>query len=93
MQPIVDFILELDKLKAVTRATRPIGLDRYETLSPREREIFQLVAEAKTNKEIASLLGISPTTVETHRAKITQKLDLHSAAQIALYAVRRGVIR
>jgi DNA-binding NarL/FixJ family response regulator len=72
---------------------RPEGVDRYETLSEREREIFQLVAEAKTNKEIATLLGISPTTVETHRAKIMQKLDLHSAAQIALYAVRRGVIR
>jgi DNA-binding NarL/FixJ family response regulator len=72
---------------------RPEGLDRYETLSDREREIFQLVAEAKTNKEIAALLGISPSTVETHRARIIQKLDLHSATEIALYAVRRGVIR
>ena len=72
---------------------RPEGVDRYETLSDREREIFQLIAEAKTNKEIAALLGISLTTVETHRAKIIQKLDLHSATQIALYAVRRGVIR
>jgi len=72
---------------------RPEGIDRYETLSDREREIFQLVAEAKTNKEIAALLGISPSTVETHRAKIIQKLDLHSATEIALYAVRRGVIR
>jgi DNA-binding NarL/FixJ family response regulator len=69
------------------------GIDRYDTLSAREREIFQLVAEAKTNKEIAALLAISPSTVETHRAKIIQKLDLHSAAQFALYAVRRGVIR
>ena len=72
---------------------RPEGVDRYETLSHREREVFQLVAEAKTNKEIAALLGISPSTVETHRAKIIQKLDLHSATEIALYAVRRGVIR
>jgi DNA-binding NarL/FixJ family response regulator len=72
---------------------RPEGLDRYETLSDREREIFQLVAEAKTNKEIAALLGISPSTVETHRARIIQKLDLHSATEIALYAVRRGIIR
>jgi two-component system, NarL family, response regulator NreC len=69
------------------------GNDRYESLSDREREIFQLVAEANTNKEIAALLGISPSTVETHRAKIIQKLDLHSAAEIALYAVRRGIIR
>lgn len=68
-------------------------VDRYETLSHREREIFQLVAEGRSNKDIALLLGISPTTVESHRAKIIQKLDLHSATQIALYAVRRGVIR
>jgi DNA-binding NarL/FixJ family response regulator len=69
------------------------ALDRYESLSEREREIFQLVAEGKTNKEIAGLLFISPSTVETHRAHIMEKLDLHSAAEIVLYAVRRGVIR
>ena len=67
--------------------------DRYEILSEREREIFQLIAEAKANKEIAALLNISSSTVETHRAHIMDKLDLHSAAEIVLYAVRRGVIR
>ena len=67
--------------------------DRYESLSEREREIFQLIAEARTNKEIAALLNVSPSTVETHRARIMEKLDLHSAAEIVLYAVRRGVIR
>ena len=67
--------------------------DRYESLSEREREIFQLIAEAKTNKEIAALLSVSPSTVETHRAHIMEKLDLHSAAEIVLYAVRRVVIR
>ncbi|HEY5617629.1 MAG TPA: response regulator transcription factor [Vicinamibacterales bacterium] len=67
--------------------------DRYESLSEREREIFQLVAEGKANKEIAAILSISPSTVETHRARIMEKLDLHSAAEIVLYAVRRGVIR
>lgn len=67
--------------------------DRFEALSEREREIFQLIAEAKTNKEIAALLNVSPSTVETHRAHIMEKLDLHSAAEIVLYAVRRGVIR
>jgi DNA-binding NarL/FixJ family response regulator len=67
--------------------------DRYEALSAREREIFQLIAEGKTNKEIAALLSVSPSTVETHRAHIMEKLDLHSAAEIVLYAVRRGVIR
>ena len=67
--------------------------DRYELLSEREREIFQLIAEGNANKEIAALLSISPSTVETHRARIMEKLDLHSAAEIVLYAVRRGVIR
>jgi len=69
------------------------AVDRYESLSDREREIFQLVAEGKTNKEMAALLFISPSTVETHRARVMEKLDLHSAAEIVLYAVRRGVIR
>jgi two-component system, NarL family, response regulator NreC len=67
--------------------------DRYDSLSEREREIFQLVAEGKTNREIAALLFISPSTVETHRARIMEKLNLHSAAEIVLYAVRRGVVR
>ena len=67
--------------------------DRYEMLSEREREIFQLIAESKANKEMAALLSISPSTVETHRARIMEKLDLHSAAEIVLYDVRRGVIR
>ena len=66
--------------------------DRYETLSEREREIFQLIAEARTNKEVAELLEISPATVETHRARILQKLDIHNTAELVLYAVRRGVI-
>ena len=68
-------------------------VDRYQSLSEREREIFQLVAEAHTNKEIAALLHVSSSTVETHRAHIMDKLDLHSAAEIVLYAVRRGIIR
>lgn len=66
--------------------------DRYEALSEREREVFQLIAEGKANKEIADLLFISVSTVETHRAHIMEKLDLHSAAEIVLYAVRKGVI-
>jgi DNA-binding NarL/FixJ family response regulator len=67
-------------------------LDRYDSLSEREREVFQLIAEGHTNKEVADLLSISPATVETHRAHILQKLDLHNTAEVVLYAVRRGVI-
>jgi two-component system, NarL family, response regulator NreC len=67
-------------------------VDRYDSLSEREREIFQLVAEGHSNKEIAELLSISPATVETHRAHILQKLDVHNTAELVVYAVRRGVI-
>ena len=62
------------------------------SLTPREREVVQLVAEGRTNKEVAELLSISPTTVETHRGHILQKLDIHNTAELVLYAVRRGVI-
>ena len=68
-------------------------VDRYDSLSEREREIFQLVAEGHSNKEIAELLSVSPATVETHRAHILQKLDVHNTAELVLYAVRRGLIK
>jgi DNA-binding NarL/FixJ family response regulator len=67
--------------------------DRYDSLSEREREVFQLVAEGYSGKEVASLLNISPATVETHRAHIMEKLDVHSTAELVLRAVRRGIIR
>jgi DNA-binding NarL/FixJ family response regulator len=63
-------------------------LGRYDVLSEREREILQLIAEGHCNKEIADLLSISVATVDTHRAHILQKLDIHSTAQLVLYAVR-----
>jgi len=66
--------------------------DRYDTLSAREREIFRLIAEARTSKEVAELLDISAATVESHRARILQKLDIHNTAELVLYAARRGVI-
>jgi DNA-binding NarL/FixJ family response regulator len=67
--------------------------DRFETLSEREREVFQLVAEGSSNKEVAGMLHISPATVETHRARLMEKLDIHSTAELVLCAVRKGVIR
>jgi two-component system response regulator NreC len=66
--------------------------DSYELLTDREREILQLLAEGRTNKEVASLLNISLTTVETHRSHILQKLSLHSTAELILYAVRKHII-
>jgi len=67
--------------------------DRFDSLSEREREVFQLVAEGYSNKEVAEMLHISPATVETHRAQVMEKLDLHSTAELVLCAVRRGIVR
>ena len=67
-------------------------VDPYDSLSEREREIFQLIAEGHSNKDVALILSISPATVETHRARILQKLDVHNTAELVLYAVRKGVI-
>jgi len=66
--------------------------DSYELLTTREREILQLLAEGKNNKDVANLLGLSLYTVETHRGNIFQKLNLHSSAELILYAIRKGVI-
>src|SRR5271165_4559652 len=66
--------------------------DSYELLTTREREVLQLVAEGKSNKEIANLLNLSLYTVETHRTHILQKLNLHSVPELILYAVRKGII-
>jgi len=66
--------------------------DSYELLTARERELLQLIAEGKSNKEIANLLNLSVYTVETHRGNIMVKLGLHTVPELILYAVRKGVI-
>jgi len=66
--------------------------DSYDLLTTREREILQLLAEGRSNKEAANILQLSLHTVETHRANIFQKLNLHSGAEMTLYAIRKGVI-
>jgi DNA-binding NarL/FixJ family response regulator len=62
-------------------------------LTPREREVIQLVAEGKTTKEIATALSLSVKTAETHRTNLMRKLDLHSIADLTLYAVRNGIVQ
>jgi two-component system response regulator NreC len=66
--------------------------DSYDLLTSREREILQLLAERKSNKDIAAALNLSPYTVETHRRNLQEKLHLHSFAELILYAVRKGLI-
>ena len=75
------------------RVLRQKGVvDSYDLLTSREREILQLLAEGKSNKEVAIELNISPYTVETHRSHILEKLNLHNPVELILYAVRKGII-
>jgi DNA-binding NarL/FixJ family response regulator len=62
-------------------------------LTPRDRQVLQLVAEGRTTKEIAAELNISPKTAETYRAKIMDKLDIHDTAGLVRYAIRHGLIQ
>jgi two-component system response regulator NreC len=87
--PAVGKVLLEDYMRKLQRTGAE---DSYEFLSAREREILQLVAEGKSSKEIASLLGLSAYTVETHRARIMQKLNLRGVPELILYAVRKGII-
>jgi DNA-binding NarL/FixJ family response regulator len=66
--------------------------DRYEALTDRERQVYQLLAEGNSNKDIANRLNLSLHTVETHRWRIMEKMDLHSTAELVLSAVRRGLV-
>ncbi len=66
--------------------------DSYSLLTDREKEVLQLLAEGCSNKEVAQLLNLSVYTVETHRTRIMQKLDLHNTAELVLYAVRKKII-
>jgi DNA-binding NarL/FixJ family response regulator len=87
--PAVGKVLLEDYMRKLERTGAE---DSYELLSPREREVLQLVAEGKSSKEVANLLGLSVYTVETHRAKVMQKLNLHNIPELILYAVRKGII-
>jgi two-component system response regulator NreC len=87
--PLVRRILKEDYMHALAEMGAE---DSYELLTTREREVLQLVAEGKSNKEVANLLNLSLYTVETHRTHILQKLNLHSVPELILYAVRKGII-
>ncbi len=87
--PIVTGVL----IEDYVRQLQARGLtDSYHLLTDREREVLQLLAEGRSNKEVASLLDVGVSTVETHRANMMQKLNLHNTAEIVLYAVRKRII-
>jgi DNA-binding NarL/FixJ family response regulator len=87
--PKISRILQEDFVQLLGRRGEE---DSYDLLTEREREVLQLVAEGKTNKEIANDLTLSLYTVDTHRTHILQKLNLHSVPELILYAVRKGII-
>jgi len=72
---------------------RAAKAEKLTVLTPREREVLQLIAEGKTTKEIAVILSVSPKTVETHRMRLMDKLDIYETAGLVRYAIRRGVIQ
>ncbi len=88
--PKVSQLLQEDYFRELTDKQKE---DSFELLTPREREILQLAAEGKSNKDIANLLNLSLYTVDTHRSRILHKLNLHSVPELILYAVRKGIIR
>jgi|HubBroStandDraft_6_1064221.scaffolds.fasta_scaffold554281_2 two-component system response regulator NreC len=80
-------------LEDYMRVLKHQGLsDTFHLLTAREKEVLQLLAEGKTNKEVATLLDLSPYTVESHRTNLMQKLNVHNTAEIVLYAVRKRLV-
>ena len=87
--PAVTAVLVQDYMRSLQ--TRNLT-DSYGLLTDREKEVLQLLAEGRSNKEVATLLNLALSTIETHRASLMQKLNLHNTAEIVLYAVRKGII-
>jgi two-component system, NarL family, response regulator NreC len=78
---------------AVMEAYRSKSEKPRDPLTTRERQVLQLIAEGKSTKDVASVLGISVKTAESHRTRLMQKLDIHETASLVLYAVRRGIVQ
>jgi two-component system response regulator NreC len=87
--PTVSRVLLEDYMRKLQRTG---GESSYDLLTPREREVLQLIAEGKSNKEVAEVLHLSVYTVETHRGNLMEKLKLKGLPELILYAVRKGII-
>jgi two-component system, NarL family, response regulator NreC len=90
LSPLVSSLVQQSEADGLLSDAPPA--DPYELLTARERHIHQLLAEGNSNKDIASMLGLSLHTVETHRARIMEKLGVRSAAQLVIDAFRRGIV-
>jgi len=78
---------------AVMAAVQSKGQRPADPLTARERQVLQLIAEGKSTKDVASLLGVSVKTAESHRSRLMQKLDIHETASLVRYAVKRGLVQ
>lgn len=87
--PAVSKVLLDDYVRKLRRSGTE---DVYDLLTPREREVLQLIAEGKSNKDIANLLNLSVYTVESHRSNLMEKLNVRGLPELILYAVRKGII-
>jgi len=93
-KPFVSAAVSAVLVEDYVRHLQSRGLtDTFHLLTAREREVLQLLAEGRSNKEVATVLEVGVSTIETHRANLMQKLNLHNTAEIVLYAVRKGIIR
>ena len=93
-KPFLSAAITQALLEDYMRVLKQEGLsDTFELLTPREKEVLQLLAEGKTNKDVANILDISNYTVESHRTNLMQKLNLHNTAEIVMYAVRKNLVR
>ena len=81
-----------DELVSLVTSGRRLDEDDYERLTPREKQVFKLLAEGRTSRQIAQELGVSLKTAMTHRGNLMAKLELHSRAEVIKYAVRKRVI-
>ena len=92
-RPYFSRVIADSLLEDHVRMMRKRGVtDSYDLLTEREREVLQLLAEGKSNKETAAVLNLSPYTIDTHRTNLMQKLGLHNTAELVLFAVRKAII-
>ena len=89
MSPTISNLM-IESLKTGSLQT---GTDAYDTLTLREKEVLQLIAQGKSNKEIAAMLEISPNTVAVHRSHLMERLGVHRTAELVLYAVQKGLVQ
>jgi two-component system, NarL family, response regulator NreC len=84
--------LAAEELVDLVTSGRPLDEDEYEQLTPREKQVFKLLAEGKTSRDIAKYLNISLKTAMTHRANLMAKLNMHSRTELVRYAIRKAII-